>query len=83
MVRRFFDASVLLYAVYIMLVTVPVFRSGLTYDPRMRQAMLTPCETCKLIDPDHCWSCWISYWGNGCSSCPSDANGIAATLAKR
>lgn len=30
--------------------------------------VMPTCEVCKLIDPNHCWSCWFTYWAN-CIGC--------------
>jgi hypothetical protein len=30
--------------------------------------VLPTCETCRQIDPDHCWTCWSIYWTN-CWGC--------------
>jgi hypothetical protein len=81
MPRRILDALLIAYAVVLLIIMAPV-RRGVTYDTRTGQTTMPTCETCKLIDPDHCWTCWITYYGNGCGMCPTDS-GIAATLARR
>lgn len=79
--NRLTGALVVVCAVFVMAQMLSA-RRVIVYDARTRQIMMPICETCKLVDPDHCWSCWIAYWGNGCPTCPSSPGDASATLAK-
>lgn len=72
---KWFDALVLVFALSVGFQTLSeCHKRGwtFTYTAVQRaddQVVLPTCETCKLIDPDHCWTCWLTYYGNGCYTC--------------
>lgn len=69
--RNWFDGLMLVWAlVTVLMIGHVVSEQGIVfaYDAQ-DDVMLPTCEACRLIDPNHCWTCWSLFYLNGCASC--------------